>query len=46
MTAPSQKGQKFGICFSKLECLTFKVKSNQGNINRVKTLVVGDVNQR
>jgi hypothetical protein len=49
----SEGTRKFWICFSKLECLTLKVKSNQGNVDRVKTktnkqtkknLVDGDVN--
>lgn len=30
---------------SKLECLTLKVKSNQGEVDRVRKLVVGDENQ-
>ena len=42
----SEGTRKFGIYFSKLKSLTLKVQSNQGNINSVKTLVVGVVNQR
>lgn len=30
---------------SELECLTLKVKSNQGEVGRVRKLVVGDENQ-